>query len=64
MMLYRGFLKMTDSFWNKVAYIWARPVDPEKKAQHQQFLDNLPSNFGYVDKRLISDDIDEDIDDF
>lgn len=55
---------MTDSFWNKVAYIWARPVDPEKKAQHQQFLDNLPSNFGHVDKRLISDDIDEDIDDF
>lgn len=64
MILCRGLLKMSDNFWSKVASLWSRPVDQLEKAQQQKFLDNLPNNFGKIDDRLISDDLDDDIDDF
>lgn len=53
---------MNDRFWYLVASNWSTVIDPDEIDKQNKFIEKLPKDLGSVDKRLISDDID-DVDD-
>lgn len=59
MMNYRGRQMNEIEYWKKVFNVWSYPVDPEEKRKQKDFIDKLPDDFGKINPKLISDDLDE-----
>ena len=52
------------TFWDDVLMAWSKKIDPTLIQQKNQFVNGLSKDIGKIPDTLMSDEIDEDIEDF